>query len=314
MKLSPRQNRVLVTVVLIFIILAAFAISGFTVFNSPHQTITREIPLNQGGGCNIAGNVIINCSFEERNPADPSIALNWERYSNGQAWSQWYDETWDEAVRTGEHAQLMEIFQVEANVLDRVIAIYQTVNVAPNTSYTLTINAIMRSQVQPADRNRNEFEMHWGIDFSGQGNYDNVETWNLMPLEEQFRLGSTGEYPDDRPLFYQTITGTVQAGSSNRITLFIRGLKKFPTGAEVNFDVDDVSLVGAAPTGTAQQLAPTTGQVTNPAVANPQNSNLPTSGAILPKNVSGGALAVSGLVLIALGVGAVMGLKRKERD
>jgi hypothetical protein len=109
-------------------------------------------------------------------------------------------------------------------------------------------------------------------------------------------------------LFYQTSTGTVQTGGSNRITLFIRGLKKFPTGAEVNFDVDDVSLVG----GVVQPL-PTTGQVINPSVPDQQTSNLPTSGAILPQSVSGGTLAVSGLVLMALGVSAMASLfKRKE--
>ncbi|HXV43991.1 MAG TPA: hypothetical protein VEC96_13070 [Anaerolineae bacterium] len=305
MKLSPQRSRLLVTVFLTFLILSAFVISGFTVATS-NETITREIPLNQGSACSaVANNIIRNCGFEERNPADTGIALHWERFSNGQAWFGWYDETWEEAVRTGEHAQLMEIFQVEANVLDRVIAIYQTVNVAPNTNYSLTINAIMRSQVQPGDRNKDEFEMHWGVDFSGQGNYENVETWNRMILEEQFRLGSTGEFPDDVPLFYQTITGTIQTGASNSITLFIRGLKKFSTGAEVNFDVDDVSLVGIA--AAPPPLVPTTGEA-NPAIAIQPSSNLPASGAILPKNVSAGALIISGLVLIALGAGAVAGL------
>jgi hypothetical protein len=305
MKLSPQRSRLLVTIFLTFLILSAFVISGFTVATS-NETITREIPLNQGSACSaITNNIIRNCGFEERNPADVGIALNWERFSNGQAWAGWYDETWEEAVLTGEHAQLMEIFQVEANVLDRVIAIYQTVNVTPNTSYSLTINAIMRSQVQPGDRNKDEFEMHWGVDFSGQGNYENVETWNRMILEEQFRLGSTGEFPDDVPLFYQTVTGTIQTGASNSITLFIRGLKKFSTGAEVNFDVDDVSLVGIA--AAPPPLVPITGEA-NPAIANQPSSNLPASGAILPRNVSAGALIISGLVLIALGAGAVAGL------
>lgn len=307
MKQSAQRNKVLATVLLVFLILSAFLISGFTVATFD-KTIERELPPNQGGGVNL----IKNPSFEERDPnGNNGVALNWLPYSNGQAHAGWYDETWVEAVRTGKHAQLMEIFEVEANVLDRVIAIHQTVDVTSNSTYSLTINAIMRTQTQAQDRNKNEVEMHWGIDFSGQGNYDNVQTWNLMPLTEQFRPGSTGEYPDDKPLFYQTITGTVQTGSSNRITLFIRGLKKFPTGSEVNFDVDDVSLVGAA--AAPQPLVPTTGQV-NPAVPNQQSSNLPTSGTILPRNVSGGALAVSGLVLIALGVSAVMGVfKRKDQ-
>lgn len=306
MKQPAQRNRILATALLTFLILSAFLISGFTVATFD-KTIERELPPNQSGGVN----VIKNPSFEERDPnGNNGVALNWLPYSNGQAHSAWYDETWVEAVRTGKHAQLMEIFEVEANVLDRVIAIHQTVDVNPNSTYNLTLNAIMRTQTQEQDRNKNEVEMHWGIDFSGQGNYDNVQTWNLMPLTEQFRLGSTGEYPEDKPLFYQTITGTVQTGSNNRITLFIRGLKKFPTGSEVNFDVDDVSLVGAG--AAPQPLVPATGQV-NPAVPNQQSSNLPTSGTILPRNVSGGALAVSGLVLIALGASAIMGVfKRKD--
>jgi hypothetical protein len=313
MKLSPQRSRILVTLILTFLILSAFVISGFTVATSTGATITPELPLNQGNGCNISANLIKNCSFEERDPnSNNGVAVNWEPYSNGQAWFGWYDETWPEAVRAGEHAQLMEIFQVEPNILDRVIAIHQTVDVMPNYVYNLTISAIMRSQAPSQDRNKFEFEMYWGVDFSGQGNYDAVETWNLMPLTEQFRLGSTGEYPEDVPLFYETITVTVQSGSSNRITLFIRGLKKFPTGTEVNFDVDDVSLVAAA--SAPPQTVPETGQVINPAISNEQVSNLPTSGAIQPRNVSGGALAISGLVLIALGVSATVSvLKRKDR-
>lgn len=306
-KLSPQRSKVLVTIFLTFLILSAFIISGFTVATFD-KSINQELPPNQGGGANL----IRNGGFEERNPADNGIALYWERFSNGQAWAGWYDETWEEAVRTGEHAQLMEIFQVEANVLDRVIAIHQTVNVVPNTTYSLTINAIMRSQAPAIDRNNNEFEMHWGVDFSGQGDYNNVTTWNLMPLEEQFRLGSTGEYPEDIPLFYETVTGTIRTTDTNRITLFIRGLKKFSTGTEVNFDVDDVSLVG--PAGAPQPLVPTTGEVNNPSASNQPTGNLPASGAILPKNVSSGAVAIAGLVLIALGASAAAGLfNRRER-
>jgi hypothetical protein len=306
MKLSAQSNKILTTVLLTFFILSAFLISGFTVATFD-KTIERELPPNQGSGVNL----IRNPGFEERDPnGNNGVALHWLPYSNGQAWFGWYDETWVEAVRSGQRAQLMEIFQVEPNVLDRVIAIHQTVDVTANSTYSLTINAIMRSQAQAADRNKNEFEMHWGVDFSGQGNYDNVETWVLMPLTEQFRLGSTGEFPEDVPLFYETVTGTIQTGGSNRITLFIRGLKKFPTGTEVNFDVDDVSLIGAG--AAPQPLVPTTGQ-SNPVAPNQPTSNLPASGAILPRNVSAGALAVSGLVLIALGIGAIAGLfNRKE--
>jgi hypothetical protein len=293
MKLSSPQHKFFVTLVLAFFILTAFLISGFTVAHFD-QNLNQAPPPNQGPGTD----VIRNGGFEERDTnANNGVALEWEPYSNGQAWFGWYDETWPEAVRRGAHAQLMEIFQVEANILDRVIAIHQTVNVIPNSTYSLTLYAIMRTQAPPDARNNFEFEMHWGVDPSGTGNYQNVQTWNRMDLTEQFRLGSNGEFPDDEPLFYETVTGTVQTGNSNRITLFIRGLKKFPTGTEVNFDVDDVSLVGPISTTAPapQPLVPTTGYLTS-------------------KNVSVGAIALGGLVLITLGVGAVTALvKRKEK-
>ena len=265
------------------------------------------------GGAAAAGavDVIRNGGFEDQAGSfGGGVATDWVPYSNGQAWFGWYDEQWLEAVRTGEHAQLMEIFQVDADVLERVIAIYQTVDVVPNANYNLTIYALMRTQAGAAARDASEFAMEWGIDPRGEGNHDNVEVWNFMPLTEQFRLGSTGEYPDDVPLFYETITGTVFTGDSNRISLFIRGVKKFPNGTEVNFDVDDVSLVGPSPAGGSPP--PELGQVTSQAAGTASAVTIPAAGGILLGQVSIGALLMSGLVLIALGSGAIAGLFRSN--
>jgi hypothetical protein len=181
--------------------------------------------------------------------------------------------------------------------------VYQTVDVNPGSQYDLTVWAIMRTQAPEIDRNKNEVEMHWGVDYTGEGNYDNVTEWNFMPLTEQYRLGSSGEYPEDVPLFYEMITGTVQTGESNQITLFIRGLKKFPTGTEVNFDVDDVTLFGAAgaPVPTA-----------TPTLEPGSTPEMPTSGAINTGNTSVGAALLGGLVLIVLGSTAAFSLFRKK--
>jgi len=189
-------------------------------------------------------------------------------------------------------------------VRDRVIAIYQTVDVARNGEYNLTLQALMRSDAPQDLRNKDEYEMSWGVDFSGSGNYDNVDKWVQMPLTEQLRIGSNGDFPDDRSLFYETVTGTVRTGESNRISLFIRGVKKFPTGTEVNFDVDDVSLVGPSQTTV----------IIKPSDDTRQDSNLPVSGTTLPKNVSVGALFLGALVLIVLGAGATANLLRKQED
>jgi hypothetical protein len=145
--------------------------------------------------------------------------------------------------------------------------------------------------------------MHWGVDYSGEGDYDNVTEWNLMPLTEQYRLGSSGTYPEDVPLHYEMVTGTIQTGDNHQITLFIRGLKKFPTGTEVNFNIDDVSLVGAA-SASVPTATPTLQPGSTP--------EMPTSGAITSGNTSVGAVLLGGLVLIVLGSTAAFNLFRKR--
>lgn len=336
MATSSKTRKLLAVVTFAFVLVSALALVGFTVSPVDHQTDLKlppsegpgaqgvNLPNTGAGGENGASDdngtdaaelvdVITNGDFEKPfEPDSDGVAPDWEPFSNGRAHSVWYEELWPEAVRSGERAQLMEIFQVEANILDRVIAIHQTVDVRPDSTYDLTIHAIMRSQVPIGDRNNNEFEMHWGVDFSGAGDYDNVEEWVLMPLEEQFRLGSTGEFPEDVPLFYEMITGTVSTGDSSKITLFIRGLKKFPTGAEVNFDVDDVSLVGPPP-GPVVIVTPEADTPAEEESAAP--AEVPDTGVILPGDTPEGALILGGLVLVALGASATASLlqNRKKR-
>lgn len=331
LKSSSSSRKLLLVLTLSVFLFAAFAISGFTIAGVEGQT-DYLLPPNEGPGAPPTGgegddqengaevkesaepvNVIENGGFEEPFVEFESVAPQWELYSNGQAWFGWYEETWPEAVRSGEQAQLMEIFAVEANVQSRVIAIHQTTDVAPDSTYDLEFYAIMRTQAPPTDRNRNEFEMHWGIDYSGEGDYENVLEWNLIPLEEQFREGSNGEYPDDVPLFYEVVTGTVETGESSKITLFIRGLKKFSVPTEVNFDVDDVSLVGPPP-GPIVIVTPEPVESEQPAeTPSEEEATMPESGAILPENVPAGPLVLGGLVLVVLGVSAAAGMLHNNR-
>jgi hypothetical protein len=312
-KPSSKTSKFVVTIILTLLILFAFGLSAFSISTiTPKGDVYLAIPELGEETPSERINVIKNGGFEERQEANIDLPTVWETYTNGRAFFGFYDETWSEAVLNGEHAQLMEISIVEANVLERVIAVHQTVQVNPASQYDLTVYAIMRSQAPPEDRNKSEFEMHWGVDYFGEGNYDNVEEWHYMPLKEQFRLGSSGEFPDDVPLTYEVITGTVFTTNTNKITLFIRGLKKFPTGTEVNFDLDDVSLVGPPP-GAAQPTATATSET--PAVTpTPEQSNLPTSGATLPHNVSAGALVLGGMLLIVLGTSAAAALLYKREE
>lgn len=279
-------------VILALFLVVGLVVSGFTMIGV--EDGSSGLSLAPQGAEPV--NVIVNGDFEQLWEDNEGVAPGWQPYSNGQAHFGWYLEAWPEAVYGGDQAQLMEIFEVEANVQSRVIAIHQTVDVAPESTYDLEFFAIMRSQVHAADRNKDEFEMHWGIDYSGQGDYDNVADWHYIPLEEQYRLGSTGEYPEDKPLFYETVTGTVQTEDSTSLTLFIRGMKKFATGAEVNFDVDDVTLVGPPPNG-----------------AVPAESSMPETGFAIMQDVPTGALVLGSIVLVVIGAGAAIGLVHNRR-
>jgi hypothetical protein len=310
MKSGTKTSKLLVTMGLTLLILLTFGLSGFTIATMTSEGEIYLAAPNLGEETPEQVDVIKNGDFEEWEEENihHGVALNWDHYTNGKAFFGFYNETWPEAVLTGEHAQLMEINMVEANILDRVIAIYQTVDVQANNQYNLMLYAIMRSQAPAADRNKNEFEMHWGVDYTGEGNYDNVQSWHFMPLEEQFRLGSTGEFPEDIPLYYKMITGTIHTANTNKVTLFIRGLKKFPTGTEVNFDVDNVSLIGPPPNAPAPEATPT------PTLDPEATPEMPTSGAPLPGNLSVGAVILGGLVLIVLGTTAAVNLLKNRED
>lgn len=307
---SLHARKICAVLLLAGLLLLALALSGFSV-----AAYGRASQPLAGPALQQLNNVIENGDFELNPRAD--VAANWQPFHNGQAHFSWYDEMWEEAVHSGKHSQLMEIFLVEGYVPGRVMAIYQTVNVAPNANYLLTIHALMRSDAPEPDRNQGEYAMDWGIDYTGGGDYYNVQAWVPMSLTEQVRRGSAALDPAEaRHLFFERITGTVFTTNTSRITLFIRGVKIEPTGTEVNFNVDDVSLIGPyypppPPTPTVgptvvvtPALVPATPAAMVPATPpppTPATSDLPDAGAILPARPSLGALLIGGSLLIVLG-------------
>lgn len=334
---TSKPSRVLLTLALALTILSTFAISGFTLVNGSNRPLAKPDESLQ-----ILTNAIKNGDFEQ-NPAS-NVATYWQPYDNGQAHFGWYDEKWAEAVHSGYHSQLMEIFQVDGNAPDRVIGIYQTVDVVPYMVYSLTLFAIMRTDAPIELRNKGQYGMDWGVDYSGQGKYHLVQTWTPMTLTEQLRIGSnTLSVDEPGHLFFELITGTIYAANSQKITLFIRGVKREPTGTEVNFNVDDVTLLGPfpppptpTPTPTASPTFPplptftptptlTATPLPTPVAAPPlpitgdpaapvsEQNNLPAAGAILPKDVPLSALVFGGVVLIVLGASAAAGLLHHKK-
>jgi hypothetical protein len=327
---------------LALLFLSTFLVSGFTVFDSSHPSaIAPE-------GLQSLRNVIKNGDFEQ-NPTS-SVATHWQPYSNGQAHFGWYDEKWAEAIHSGQHSQLLEIFQVEGPVPDRVIGIYQTVQVVPNTVYNLTFFAMLRTDAPIELRNQDQYGMDWGIDYTGQGKYHLVQQWQPMTMTEQLRIGSNTVSNDEpKRLFFEQFTGTIFTGNNRQLTLFIRGVKREPTGTEVNFNIDDVALLGPyplpptatptptgtptfpftptpSPTGTSTPtpsatLIPTPVPTLNPplpvtgdqAVPPNQPNPLPAAGAAPLPNLSPGTIFFGGATLLILGVYALKNLLAKQK-
>ncbi len=266
---------------------------------------------NRGGGGGEVDveptDVIKNGGFELRDPdVEKGIAQYWGRYSNGRAHFGWYDDTWNEVVYEGEHAQLMEIKEIYANDFDRIIAIYQTIeNLVPNATYDLTLYAMMRSDARIEFRNNNDYEMSWGIDQLGQESISSIDTWHVMPLTEQSHLGSANpNEDDDEPLFYEMITGTIITTDTDTVTLYIRGVKRYPFETEILFDVDNVSLVGPRPSASTASTTETTETV---------EANLPDSGATLPRQITPGSVILGGIVLVLLGASAAVSVLFRKR-
>jgi hypothetical protein len=280
--------------------LLLIAISGFTVTGLHGQPALTAAPRQ-------LTNVIQNGSFED-NPTS-SIATHWQPYDNGSAHYGWYLEQWPEAVHSGKSSQLMEIFEVSKP--NRVMAIYQTVPVQPHANYQLTFQALMRSDAPVELRNQGDYAMAWGVDDSGRSKYHRVETWHNMPLTEQLRIGSNGPSNDNTRLYFEIITATIFTGNADTISLFIRGEKVTHTGTEVNFNIDDVSLVGPYPVAPPAVVGATAepAAAESPPAADPA---MPSAGGVLSQTVSGGTLALGGLVLSVLGVGAVVGLLKRK--
>ncbi len=310
-KPPTKINQLAGSIIVALLMMLALALSGFTIANleQPSTSVLAPAPIP---ALQLA-NVIRNGDFEQ-NPRS-SIATHWEPYDNGQAHFGWYAERWPEAVHSGQSSQLMEIFEVFGYAPNRVMAIYQTIDVVPNANYQLTIHALMRSDAPAPLRNKGDYAMRWGVDYSGRGKYDRVEAWVTMPLTEQLRLGSAGPADEAEHLFFQRITGTIFTGNSNKISLFITGEKVNFTGTEVNFNVDDVSLVGPYPVAQPQAAVPA--QPVIPAAATGGDTtplpdaakSLPNAGTILSHRSSPGlVVALGSLVLVVLGLGATWGL------
>jgi hypothetical protein len=196
-------------------------------------------------------NLIVNGNFEE-GVQDFGVGYSWGAFSNGQAIVGWSTDTWDKVVPTGQRsAQMIEI--KDAQALNRYGGIYQTVTVVPGAQYKLTIKGLIRSTEGDIAISDYGYRLQVGVDQSGGTAWELVadNDWQELTWDEQALFDPAGGI-----YRFDTHQSTITA-ESDQLTLFIRGWKKWINNGSGIFDIQEVSLVGPAPTGIAAPLVQT---------------------------------------------------------
>jgi len=206
-------------------------------------------------------NLIVNGGFEEGFQGEFGVGYGWGAFSNGNAASGWNSDTWEKVVAAGKHAQLIEI--KNATERDRYAGIYQTIAVVPGQQYKLTIKGMIRSEEGDINTSNYGYRLQYGVDYEGGATWELVseKNWQEIPWDEQ-PLNEPANEVYRLDTFETTITA-----KSDKLTLFIRAWKKWQDNGVGLYDLDEISLVGAAPAG----FQATAGQVAS--VGNPTQSN-----------------------------------------
>ncbi|HHJ07310.1 MAG TPA: hypothetical protein ENK24_07405 [Anaerolineae bacterium] len=184
-------------------------------------------------------NVFVNGSFDDPWPDNLPVAPGWTPFDNEKAHFGWYKDNWSKVVYDGAQAQLIEIINDQEEG-DRVAGIYQTVSVIPGAEYELVIHGLLRSDEGSEGLSGNGYALQYAIDFSGGDDWRNIgDNWTTLPLPEHPR-----EDPDAKNVYTYGAHTIRFRPSGSRLTLFIRGWKRWPDLNEANFDVDAISLHG----------------------------------------------------------------------
>lgn len=228
-------------------------------------------------------NVLKNGSFEDE--FVHGVGKYWSAFNNGGLASYTYhDDTWDKVVYDGEHSQLLEMHTkaVGGSDKDRYMGIYQVVDVVPGRKYMFSFYGMVRSTEGSEERSRWNYRVQFGYDYDGGTDPWAVTDWVQMNWPETYRLS-----PGAIQGYAHGVTPT-----SDKLTLFIRVWKKFPTvGEEANINIDAVSLLGPAPAGAIAE-APVAAVVED-------EEEKP----IIPKTGAGTILPFIGVGLAAVAIG-----------
>jgi LysM repeat protein len=172
-------------------------------------------------------------------PGCGMVGAGWGCFNNGgSAAYGFYDDQWAPVVADGSHSQLIEINtkQYAASEPDRFAGIYQTVELARGSVYTLQMKGGMREHQPDAAEDKYRYRVQWGYTTNGSQDWTQVTNWVELPWDKiDERTAPTG---------LESYASTFLAPGS-KITLFIRAWKKWGNSyKELDVNIDAVSLTG----------------------------------------------------------------------
>jgi hypothetical protein len=186
----------------------------------------------------IVTDLLENGDFEE---FTDGVGTGWSAFRNDAVIAVFSPEGPDGPyVDHGEYAQ--RITMAEATQPDRYAGVYQQVDVVPSEVYSLTLHGQIRTGYADVNLSSYGYRIQYAIDHTGGENWQAVpaETWVELPWDEQ-QLHS----PDVEFLSYTTEISS----TSDTITLFVRVWNKWANPGEVQYTLDNFSLIGATQTG-----------------------------------------------------------------
>ena len=178
------------------------------------------------------GNVLRNGDFEQGFQPN-GVGLGWGNFNNSSAVFSFHTGDWPSVMGEEQHTQFMRIRSAE--LPDRYLGIYQTANVLPGQTYTLSIRGLVRTNAGNVQHTDYGYRLEVGFDPLGGQNWKMVQDWIELPWDEQLRLEE--EFRVDE-------FSTVVTARSDRLTVFVRAWKKWADAGEGAYDVDDIRLVG----------------------------------------------------------------------
>lgn len=193
-------------------------------------------------------NVIENGDFESGFEDGLGVGIGWSAFNNGNASGAWGPELVPESIIAGDNSQMMQI--ENAIERDRYVGIYQTVNVVPGQQYRLTVKGLVRSEEGDITVSDYGYRLQYAVDLEGDASWELLDkaAWQEFPWDEQVLYPAEGsQYRQDT--FNTTITAT-----SDQMTIFIRGWKKWIDSGTGIFVLDEISLVGPSPDGVAADV------------------------------------------------------------